>query len=84
MSIHVGSSSSVIEGTVSKVNEFFLHPKYDALTLDYDVATIHVRKIFVSMNILPIHLIPIDYKIPDQYEATLSGWLRLVRVLSLL
>lgn len=45
ISLRAGSNSHNTGGTVHKVTKMVIHPSYDKVSKDYDIALVEVRKI---------------------------------------
>lgn len=65
-----------VEGGVTFiVDEYFIHPYYDPIILDYDVALLRIRGTFLGhANIRPVVLANEGCQTNSGIVVTLAGW----------
>ncbi|XP_058063056.1 trypsin 3A1-like [Anopheles bellator] len=69
-----GTPHRLAGGYIFNADEYYLHPKFDRQTLDYDVAVIHVKESFFIDRIEAIALADTNTVYPIPSTATVIGW----------
>ncbi|KAG5680176.1 hypothetical protein PVAND_009701 [Polypedilum vanderplanki] len=69
-----GSSNRLIGGVTFIVEEYFLHPNYDPIILDYDAAVMRIKGSFNGNNIRPVVLANEGCETTSGLEVKLAGW----------
>lgn len=75
LSVRVGSSKHTNNGSIIKLKNYVIHPKYNGLRLDYDFSLLELEDaIEFNDKVQPITLPNQDLKIPDGTMCEISGW----------
>lgn len=70
-----GSVNRVVGGVTFLVDEYFIHPSYDPIILDYDVAIMKIKGSFAGhANIQPVILANEGCQTDSGIVVTLAGW----------
>lgn len=73
MTFRAGSTCSKTGGEILEVKTFFIHPRFDSIELDYDVAVVELKKpITFSKTMKPISLTDSEPVKGDVVKV--SGW----------
>jgi trypsin len=71
----VGSTFKESGGTVYRIKEAILHPNFNSIKLDNDVALLIVEgEIMFDANVKPIALPKLNQVVADGTVCTVSGW----------
>ncbi|KFB43608.1 AGAP001251-PA-like protein [Anopheles sinensis] len=69
-----GTPHRLAGGYIFHADQYFLHPKFDDKTLDYDVAVVHVKESFLIDPIQAVFLADTNTIYPIPSAATVTGW----------
>ncbi|KAK2586014.1 hypothetical protein KPH14_010582 [Odynerus spinipes] len=75
VNLRAGSNKTQTDGTVYKVSNFYIHPKYNSSTAEYDVALLNLTKPFVyGKSVRPVPLVKMNQIVPVGANAVITGW----------
>lgn len=75
LQVRAGSANRYVGGVTIRVNSVEVHPKYDPVTNENDIAIIELTEhLTYDDRIQPIKLAPKGFELPDKADMVISGW----------
>ncbi|CAG9581688.1 unnamed protein product [Danaus chrysippus] len=73
--VRVGSARSSTGGVIHNTQRTLVHPNYNPMTADNDIALLHSMTVFVfNNNVNSVGVPSVNYNLPDNQPVTALGW----------